>query len=84
MQISRLGGHLKRGSWAKRPVDKLPPIPEVLELARQDWVYAQKLCNDVTDEDLIEYAIYLMKSSEKKYSYLLKQARKAGIVNKQY
>ena len=84
MQFSRLGRLLTQGGWAKQPVDKFPPIPEVLEHARQDWVYAQKLCNDVTDEDLIEYAIYLMKSSEKKYSYLLKQARRAGVINKQY
>lgn len=65
-------------------MNKIPTIPEVVEQARKDWVYAQKLCNDVTDEDLIEYAIYLMKSNEKKYIYLLKQARRAGVANRQY
>lgn len=53
----------------------IPTLPEMIEAARQDWLYAQQVYNDVSDEDLIDHAAYLIQAAEKKYVYLLKQAR---------
>lgn len=57
----------------------LPGLSELVEQARKEWLYAQQYYNDVTEPDLVDYAIYLIKASETKYTYLLKQAKKEGI-----
>lgn len=62
----------------------LPPLPIVVEEARQEWLDAQCYYNTVSDEDLIDHAVYLMQAAEKKYMYLLKQARYAGVVHSPY
>jgi hypothetical protein len=35
--------------------------------------------DSVTDPDLVDHAIYSMEAAEKKYIYLLKQAKKDGL-----
>lgn len=62
----------------------LPSLPIVVEEARREWLDAQYYYNTVSDNDLIDHAVYLMQAAEKKYIYLLKQARHAGVVNSQY
>ncbi len=62
----------------------LPSLPVVVEEARQEWLNAQCYYNTVSDEDLIDHAVYLMQAAEKKYIYLLKQARHAGVVYSPY
>lgn len=62
----------------------LPSLPVVVEEARQEWLNAQSYYNTVSDEDLIDHAVYLMQATEKKYIYLLKQARHAGVVYSPY
>lgn len=62
----------------------LPSLPFVVEEARQEWLNAQYYYNTVTDQDLIDHAVYLMQAAEKKYMYLLKQARRAGVVYSPY
>lgn len=62
----------------------LPSLPAVVEEARQEWLNAQYYYNTVSDQDLIDHAVYLMQATEKKYMYLLKQARRAGIVYSPY
>ena len=62
----------------------LPSLPIVVEEARQEWLNAQYYYNTVSDHDLIDHAVYLMQAAEKKYMYLLKQARHAGIVHSPY
>ncbi len=49
-----------------------------IEQARQDLTVAERFFNDVTDPDLVDHAIFALEAAEKKYSYLLKQARKMG------
>ena len=61
----------------KQPI---PPLMQSIEQARQEWKFAQELFRTVPgDCDLIDYAIYMMKASEKRYIYLLKQARQEGL-----
>lgn len=57
----------------------LPGLAEVVDQARRDWLYAQNYYNSVTDTDLIDYAIYLSKACERRYMYLLRQARQEGV-----
>ncbi|MDD4600709.1 hypothetical protein SDC9_15153 [bioreactor metagenome] len=57
----------------------LPKLPDVVEQARQEWFAAQSYYNTVTDHDLVDHAVYLMQATEKKYMYLLKQARQSGV-----
>jgi hypothetical protein len=64
---------------------QLPPLVVVVEEARREWLNAQYYYNTVSaDQDLIDHAVYLMQAAEKKYVYLLKQARNAGIVSSSY
>ena len=51
----------------------------LLEQAQKDWLHAQNYYDNVTDHDLIDYAAFLIKATEKKYNYLLKVARREGI-----
>lgn len=70
---------------AEKPEPKpLPPITDVVEQARQEWLDAQIYYNSVSDSDLVDHAVYLMQAAEKKYMYLLKQARKEGITYSPY
>jgi len=62
----------------------LPSLPVVVEEARREWINAQYYYNTVSDQDLIDHAVYLMQAAEKKYMYLLKQARSAGVVYSPY
>lgn len=62
----------------------LPSLAAVVEEARREWLNAQYYYNTVSDQDLIDHAVYLMQAAEKKYIYLLKQARAAGIVYSPY
>ena len=62
----------------------LPSLSIVVEEARQEWLNAQHYYNSVSDQDLVDHAVYLMQAAEKKYIYLLKQARQEGIVRSPY
>ena len=57
----------------------LPTLPELVEQARQDWIFSKNYFNEVYDQDLIEYAIFLIKTNERKYMYLLKKAQQEGV-----
>lgn len=59
--------------------EQLPDLIEDLELAWREWKHARIYFNNVTDPDLIDYAIFYMGASEKKYIYLLKRARAIGM-----
>lgn len=68
----------------KNEETKLPELADVVEKARQEWVAAQHYYNSVADNDLIDHAVYMLQASEKKYMYLMKQARQAGITHSPY
>lgn len=46
--------------------------------ARKEWNYARDLFNQVDEPELVEHAIYAIEAAEKKYMYLLKEARNMG------
>ena len=45
----------------------------LIRLAHREWKDKERLLDEVTDPDLIDYAIYEAKASRIKYMYLLKQ-----------
>ena len=47
--------------------------------AHDEWVNAQNLFNNVSDPELVDYAIYNLEAAKKKYMYMLKQAKMNGI-----
>jgi hypothetical protein len=47
--------------------------------AYQEWNNAQRYFENVTDPDLVDYAIYQIEASKLRYNYLLKQAKTKGI-----
>ncbi|NLJ55613.1 MAG: YaaL family protein [Firmicutes bacterium] len=48
----------------------------LLEKARQDWLAARTLFNSVCEKDLVDHAIYNLNAAERRYVFLLKEARK--------
>ncbi len=51
------------------------PDELILEQAKRDWITAQKIFEEASHPELIDYAIYNLKAAEKRYMYLLKQLR---------
>jgi len=49
--------------------------------AHRDWLEAQALFNEVKEPDLIDHAIYAMEATERKYMFLLKQAKQEKAIN---
>jgi hypothetical protein len=77
---------LLRKIWALFRLDepqvgavKAPDVMKSLENAWREWQYAEAYFNSVLDPDLIDYAIFNLGATEKKYTYLLKQAKENGI-----
>ena len=50
-----------------------------VDQARKDWEQARRYFECVTDRDLVDQAIHLVTAAEKRYAYLLKQARRRGV-----
>jgi hypothetical protein len=73
--------------WGKKQVDQEerqvlssvePDDQAYLEEVRkawQEWNAAQNYFENVSDPDLIDYAIYDLEAARRKYMYMLKQAR---------
>lgn len=47
--------------------------------AMKEWNEAEKFFENVSEPDLIDYAIYRIEASKKRYMYLLKKAKEKGI-----
>lgn len=63
-------------SLTPSPAVRMPDLADVAAQARREKLAAQNYFNAIADADLIDYTIYLMQAAEKKYSYLLKLARR--------
>lgn len=62
------------------PSARIPDIADVVRQSRREWHAAYNYFNVIADADLTDYAIYLMQAAEKKYAYLLKQARRESLI----
>lgn len=50
-----------------------------LENARKEWEDAKNIFENVSEPDLVDYAIYNVKAAEKKYVYLLRQIKNDNL-----
>ncbi|AIF54323.1 DUF2508 family protein [Pelosinus sp. UFO1] len=80
--LQKVQDYLYRGDTIEAKT--LPALSLVVEEARQEWLNAQYYYNTVSDQDLVDHAVYLMQAAEKKYIYLLKKARQEGVRSSPY
>ena len=51
----------------------------LLEEAKQDWSVSRSHFNDMTEEEMIDHAIYTMDAAEQRFSYLIKKAKEEHV-----
>jgi len=59
--------------------EDLTDIYDSIEHAKKNWEDAKNIFENVTNPDLIDYAIYNVDAAEKRYTYLLKQIKSGNI-----
>ncbi|MBO8170158.1 MAG: DUF2508 family protein [Thermoanaerobacteraceae bacterium] len=52
----------------------------LVEQAKKEWLAARNIFNETTEEELVDYAIHEMEAAERKFMYLLKEAKKEKSV----
>ena len=71
-------------SWIKNIKDKINEnrkikknneMLESIQRAQKEWEDKENYFNFVTDSDLVDFAIYDIEASKRKYAYLLKLAK---------
>lgn len=72
--LSKVAGHLMLEQPGLRGASP-PGLRETVEQAKREWLCASSFFDQVTDPDLVDFAIYQVKATEKRYMYLLGQAR---------
>ncbi len=50
-------------------------ISRLIEEAKKEWIRAQALFENVSDPEMVDHAIHLIMTAEKKYTYLLRLAK---------
>lgn len=68
-----------RYNFATDEISEDERILTELNKALEEWEDAELYFQNVTEPELIDYAIYNMEASRTKYLYLLKNAREKGI-----
>ena len=52
---------------------------EAVKAAKREWETAELYFNEVTDPDLVEYAVFILEAAKRKYLYLWKKSREWEI-----
>lgn len=65
-----------RESLLKEELSEEEKIRMSITDAHREWLEKEKYFNDAVDPDLVDFAIYDIEASKRKYNYLLKQFRK--------
>jgi hypothetical protein len=76
---ARLGGLLGGAKAAQQTIVKKDDYEQLcleIEAARAEWAIAQQHIDYVSDPELIDHAIYYLEAAERKYGYLLREAKK--------
>lgn len=74
--ISNFYAQVVNGEDVRTDEDKMI---DTIKLAHAEWRNAEAYFQNVTDPDLIDYAIYRVEAAKTKYSYLMKMARENDI-----
>jgi len=59
----------------QKDVDDKKDLYISLENARKEWEEAKNIFENVSEPDLVDYAIYNIEAAEKKYVYLLRKIK---------
>ncbi|WP_353893312.1 DUF2508 family protein [Proteinivorax hydrogeniformans] len=51
---------------------------QLLEEAKKEWQCAREYFNNVSDPELVDYAIFSVQAAEKRYEYLLKKEKQVN------
>lgn len=54
-------------------------LADAVEDARRQWVAARQFFDHVTEPELIDYAVFSIGAAEKRYMFLLDEARRRGV-----
>ncbi|WP_053954904.1 YaaL family protein [Inediibacterium massiliense] len=54
-------------------------IIDTIKSAHEEWRNAEAFFQNVTDPDLVDYAIYRVEAAKTRYIYLMRVARELGI-----
>ncbi len=65
-------GLFPKGKERKSSYEK---ICHEVDQIHQEWEYAKRQLDDVTDPDLVDSAIYHLKAVEKRYIFLIKELK---------
>lgn len=60
--------------------DQQLDIADLLMKAREEWLTAQTLFDTVSEPEMVDAAIHMIVAAEKKYSFLLRQAKGLGLM----
>jgi hypothetical protein len=74
--MNHLRGGKKLTQHVKNNIDQISLLLEEIDKAKSDWVCAQAQYEEAIEWDQVDHAIYNLKATEKKYSLLIKQAKK--------
>lgn len=66
---------IKRRIKYKKTRQKNDAILESIQKAQREWLDKENYFNSATDPDLVDFAIYDIEASKRKYAYLLKLAK---------
>lgn len=76
--LSSLAVRIASGLLLDDPAAALVPLPglrDSIEQARAEWACASQCFDEVTDPELVDYAIFRLRAAERRYMYLLSLAR---------
>ncbi len=62
----------------QKDVDDKKDLYASLENAKKEWEEAKNIFENVSEPDLVDYAIYNIEAAEKKYVYLLRKIKSEG------
>lgn len=65
----------RRGTLEAEP-SEFEKLRQEIATAQQEWVIAQRHIDEVSEPELIDHAIYYLEAAERKYGYLLREAKK--------
>ena len=77
--LNNLAGRFLVGTSGKEESDNDSELLQAVVQAQREWETAKKIFETVTDPDLVDYAIYRVQAAQKRYTYLLRQAKEEGI-----
>ncbi|MGI6702551.1 MAG: YaaL family protein [Clostridia bacterium] len=78
-KLSNMVGGIFHGAYEDPESQEDQELINCVKHAMEEWNQAEKFFESVSEPDLIDYAIYRIEASKKRYMYLLKKAKEKGV-----